>query len=46
MISNWKWREQLLNDAISSDKIDFNMIESALREAKDAGVKEEVLVKG
>lgn len=31
---------------MTSDKIDFNTIENALKEAKDAGVKEEVIKKG
>ena len=35
-----------MNDAITADKIDFNAIENALREAKDAGVKEEIVKKG
>ena len=46
MISNRKYKEILLNDAISADKPDFNAIENALKEAKDALVSEESIKRG
>jgi hypothetical protein len=46
MISNRKYKEILLNDAISADKPDFNAIENALKEAQEALVSEETLKKG
>lgn len=46
MISNRKYKEILLNDAITADKPDFNAIENALKEAKEALVSEESIKRG